>query len=284
MLKLIAIWNGVRGAWEKPTTAGLLCEHSEPYLETWPSSGTMRTGQVFELPTPELHTNGAESSSSRSVPTPTAVTFDGSPRKIASETGSRGVDLAYWAKNIPLLGTITTTATKRTPEFRHGVLNPAEAFEDDMPLLRTPIATEIEGGAIPPDIARARGQTIRLTAQVLELLPTPTTQEGSGICRDHRGDMTHALTCDCKPWGQYAPAIARWEAVTGRSAPPATLPDGRDGKHRLSSRFTEWLMGLADGWITGHGISRRAEIKMAGNGVVPQQAELALDILYHRTH
>jgi DNA (cytosine-5)-methyltransferase 1 len=39
------------------------------------------------------------------------------------------------------------------------------------------------------------------------------------------------------------------------------------------------MMGLPEDWICGHGLSRNDELKMAGNGVVPQQAELALRIL-----
>lgn len=77
-------------------------------------------------------------------------------------------------------------------------------------------------------------------------------------------------------WGKYEPAIRRWEAILGRPSPDPTNPDGRDGAHRLSSRFTEWMMGLPEGWITSHGLSRVAELKLAGNGVVPQQAALAL--------
>ena len=65
----------------------------------------------------------------------------------------------------------------------------------------------------------------------------------------------------------------------GRSAPEPTKPDGKDGNHRLSSKFTEWMMGLPDGWITGHDLKRNDELKLAGNGVVPQQAELALRLL-----
>jgi len=38
-------------------------------------------------------------------------------------------------------------------------------------------------------------------------------------------------------------------------------------------------MGLPDGWITDCGLSRNDELKACGNGVVPQQAELALRIL-----
>jgi len=38
-------------------------------------------------------------------------------------------------------------------------------------------------------------------------------------------------------------------------------------------------MGLAEGWVTGHDLSSSQELKMLGNGVVPQQAFLALDLL-----
>jgi hypothetical protein len=80
-------------------------------------------------------------------------------------------------------------------------------------------------------------------------------------------------------WGKFEPAIRRWEAIIGRPAPEPTKPDGKDGNHRLSSKFTEWMMGLPDGWITGHDLKRNDELKLAGNGVVPQQAELALSLL-----
>ena len=79
-------------------------------------------------------------------------------------------------------------------------------------------------------------------------------------------------------WGKFEPAIRRWEAIT-RVAPAPTKPDGKDGAHRLSSEFTEWMMGLPVGWVTGIGLKRNAELKACGNGVVPQQAYLALQIL-----
>lgn len=80
-------------------------------------------------------------------------------------------------------------------------------------------------------------------------------------------------------WGKFAPAIKRWEEVLGIPAPAPTKPDGKDGAHRLSSAFTEWMMGLEPGWITDVGLSRNDELKACGNGVVPQQAELALRVL-----
>ena len=73
--------------------------------------------------------------------------------------------------------------------------------------------------------------------------------------------------------------VKRWEQVTGMEAPAPTKPDGKDGAHRLSSEFTEWMMGLPNGWVTGLGLSRKDELKACGNGVVPQQAELALRLL-----
>ena len=70
-------------------------------------------------------------------------------------------------------------------------------------------------------------------------------------------------------WGDYADAIARWEWASGRCA-PAPVTDSK-----LSSRFVEWMMGLPDGWVTSVGLSRTQELKILGNGVVPQQAAAA---------
>jgi hypothetical protein len=39
------------------------------------------------------------------------------------------------------------------------------------------------------------------------------------------------------------------------------------------------MMGLEPGWITDVGLTRNEELKACGNGVVPQQAELALRVL-----
>jgi hypothetical protein len=85
-------------------------------------------------------------------------------------------------------------------------------------------------------------------------------------------------------WGKFAPAIERWESLT-RPAPAPTKPDGKDGNHRLSAEFTEWMMGLPEGWVTAEdiGLKRNDQLKACGNGVVPQQAELALRMLLQDT-
>ena len=80
-------------------------------------------------------------------------------------------------------------------------------------------------------------------------------------------------------WGQYEPAIHRWEDVLGRCA-PAPTELGRTGNPRLSARFVEWLMGLPEGHVTEvPGLSRNEQLKALGNGVVPQQCAAALRVL-----
>jgi DNA (cytosine-5)-methyltransferase 1 len=183
-------------------------------------------------------------------------------------------------------------------------------------LLRTPAASEAERGHQPEDKARARGGQVTLSGQFMNL-PTPTvadtftdnlksSQQKPGsmnsvnlsqavhmmptpLTTEYRANAspgalrreTHQLTTvvHTQAFGKFQPAIRRWEVVTGNPAPPPTEPTGKDGAPRLSSKFTEWMMGLEPGWITGIGLSRKDELKACGNGVVPQQAKLALTIL-----
>ena len=65
--------------------------------------------------------------------------------------------------------------------------------------------------------------------------------------------------------------------MVGREAPEPT----RNGicSTRITPAFVEWMMGLPEGWVTGHGLTASQELKMLGNGVVPQQAALALHLL-----
>lgn len=107
------------------------------------------------------------------------------------------------------------------------------------------------------------------------LLPTPlvgSTSEAAHnqISGQFRTDMEQAI----RRFGQYADAIARWEPIIGRPAPNPTV------NGRLSPLFVEWMMGLPEGWVTAvPGLSRANQLKVLGNGVVPQQAVAALDWL-----
>jgi hypothetical protein len=205
--------------------------------------------------------------------------------------------------------------------------------------LRSPKASEGQGGALGEAEARRRGNTVGVRDQVMDLvasqgvkvsrsevnalLPTPIVRDykdgQAEVIRDGKvqtdtvgraimnsGEIllgtprANAANPSSKQiaagapksrledqvhieWGKFGPAIQLWEEYLGREAPAPTKPDGKEGNHRLSSKFTEWMMGLPDGWITDAGLTRNEELKLAGNGVVPQQAELALKILLENT-
>lgn len=123
----------------------------------------------------------------------------------------------------------------------------------------------------------------------IALLGTPRTSSANGSTSSQVAlgapkarleDQVESATANIISWGKFQPAIERWEALT-RPAPAPTLPDGRGGAHRLSPWLCEWMMGLPEGWLCDPelGLSRNEQLKAAGNGVVPQQAFLALQVL-----
>lgn len=163
------------------------------------------------------------------------------------------------------------------------------------PLLPTPTSRDHKGanqrgdntcltGALLPTPAASRyGSNQSLSegaASAVTLLPTPSVADAMGGHLTRSGDRSGELllpgvakACAGR-WGDYAPAIARWETLT-RPAPAPTIP-GRNGSPRLSPAFSEWMMGLPAGWVTDvPGVTRNEALKAIGNGVVPQQAAAA---------
>ena len=154
-------------------------------------------------------------------------------------------------------------------------------------MLPTPVASEGTKAPSQQD-ADTKGKTGQVWLSNVakgvsnENLPTPTASDWKGANHSGSGSASTrsiSTVVEQTNWGKFEPAIRRWEQTIGRPAPAPTKPDGKDGNHRLSSKFTEWMMGLPDGWITDVGLKRNDELKACGNGVVPQQAELALKIL-----
>lgn len=146
-------------------------------------------------------------------------------------------------------------------------------------------ATEYAGPNAP---AHAGGLRSERWGNDGDMAGTPGAGEADGSKRERDGDAPHrGESADPRGqylgWGEYEPAVRRWERVLGRPAPRPTEPTGRAGAERLSPRFTEWMMGLPDGWVTDPaiGISRNDQLKACGNGVVPQQAVATLrDMLF----
>jgi len=81
-------------------------------------------------------------------------------------------------------------------------------------------------------------------------------------------------------WGRHLAAILEWESVVGRHAPWPGHPGGG-----VTTEFTEWQMGWPYGLVTDPaiGLSREQQAHIIGNGVVPQQAALALKTLLETT-
>ena len=128
--------------------------------------------------------------------------------------------------------------------------------------------------ARPPHRSESSEQRPHEPADALRFL-SPETALAGGPGQAH-GRCGEGKGYGCSAWGQYAPAIHRWEIRLGRLAPSPTEA-GPKGGRRLSARAVEFMMGLPSGWVTDvPGLSRNAQLKALGNGVVPQQAYEAL--------
>ena len=51
-------------------------------------------------------------------------------------------------------------------------------------------------------------------------------------------------------------------------------------ENRLNVKFVEYMMGLPNGWVTDVNLLKSQMLKILGNGVVPQQAYRALELLH----
>jgi hypothetical protein len=340
-LQQIAVLEQQTGLWLKMQVTPLFGP-LVLFSQTFPPSGILHGGKLFVPLTLGQHTTGLGFSSLPFLPTVRAA--QGDPRNIN-----------VWERD--------PSKPQNLENALYGVVNP--------PLLRTPISSEAEGGAMHPEDAKAGGNNLKLGWQILghfghiepklptpntmehreiktpeqiaelkkrspggyrnlresvvnDLMPTPTARdfkdgqaehERDGVVQTdtvaraifnsgeisllntpqvddakntgHNQDRRQTLASEVwetertTSWGKFEPAINRWEQVIDRPAPAPTKADGKDGQHRLSSEFTEWLMGLPDGWVTDPelGLTRNEQLKLCGNGVVPQQAALALRMM-----
>lgn len=159
-----------------------------------------------------------------------------------------------------------------------------------------PTPTASDGNKARSNPSQARRNSPPLSA-VAHLLPTPRAMDASGGRTTPREDnqglalkdapvwASEGYYSDWSPyntaqWGKFAPAVARWSLILGREAPTPVQPS-RTGKPQLAGPFTEWMMGLPEGYISGEdlGLSRSNVLTLSGNGVVPQAALAAYSAL-----
>lgn len=121
------------------------------------------------------------------------------------------------------------------------------------------------------------GKSLNIEAQ--RLLQTPSAADGLGGHERRGGARGEELLLNGQAkemhgaqWGDYAPAIHRWEQILGRPAPAPTMTSAK-GNPQLSPRFVEWMQGLPEGWVDDvPGLTRNEKLKALGNGVVSAQA------------
>lgn len=173
----------------------------------------------------------------------------------------------------------------------------SKTYEKVNHLLATPTAHDNKGACLLEKHharlkQRNRTQMGNLQEDITHLMPTPNTldylsyREGEkrekALRRGVEGGSLRASTGNLREEVHfnadlYLPAVYRWEKILGRKSPRWTII-GDNGKPKLNPMFSEWLMGLPDGWVTSPeiGLSYGRQLMILGNGVVPQQAEAAL--------
>lgn len=255
----LATWNPARGVWETPQVS-LLCGHSVPYSDPWPTSGTTRSGSCFAPPMSGPRTAASGPSSPHGPPgtllkTPTSNIGKngGSQHPSKRKSGGHGPNLADEVEWLLLPTPKASDGIKGSPNQRHGngdMTLPSAAAS----LLPTPRAGDTGHPGPPPREGMA--------ASLVGGGPAPL---GGGDAGGGGAD---------RRWGAYGSAITRWEKLT-RPAPAPT-----DAAGRLRADFVEWMQGLDAGWVTATpGLGRPAQLTALGNDVVPQQAARALQLL-----
>ncbi|MFI8906824.1 DNA cytosine methyltransferase [Streptomyces albidoflavus] len=172
--------------------------------------------------------------------------------------------------------------TQGRPEPPHRRHPAPRTPRGDLTLFPSPVAADSSRGSH----TYTRGNPTLLGA--VRLLPTPAARDWKSGASNLLGRNSRPLnevvvnllaetSHDVGQWiasdgTDYGPAVRRWEQRTGRTAPCPTEP-GTRGNRRLAPAFAEWLMGLPAGWVTAVAdIPRKEQLRILGNGVVPQQA------------
>jgi len=202
------------------------------------------------------------------------------------------LDTSLW--DLPMLSlTLPASGLMRNGELFARPMLERPINATDSSSLPTPTARDHKDTTVRMEPYRPN-DTDTINRAVASLMPTPTvidmgnnkTPEEWAAWKDqqrakHNNGNGHgeSLTQAAIAWGKYEPAIRRWEALT-REVPEPTVP--HKDKRRLNPDFVEWMMGLPEGHVTGHGLSAAKELKMLGNGVVPQQARSAVTQLMER--
>lgn len=161
--RLTVDWDSKLRLWKKKPEQDGFFELLEPFSETWPASGSMRSGRAYAHRRSALPTSGNESSSLPGLPTPRARDARGR----GYEDGLPNV--------VQLLPTPTVSEANGVGHAADGGMN----LRHTISLLPTPRASENENRQTkrsPSQEAGTHGKC--LAAEVAHLLPTPVASDG----------------------------------------------------------------------------------------------------------
>lgn len=288
----------------RASDAGAAHGRKRIFILAWPADAKSHTRRLVNRdrrPVPDAHGSGqrpdlghvragqpdADRSSQGSLsllPTP------------KSSDGKHGDSQAEHCRKSPSLTAVgalfpTSTASDVTGAGR--AAQGGRNLRTEVTLLPTPRATDGTNGG--PNQRGSSGDLMLPSA--VALLPTPTAtpyghQQSASPGADSRGTRNATAgrkdssehhdgwtLCDVVydgRWGQYTPAIERWETIIDRPAPDPTVPS--KGKNpQLNPVFVEWLIGCVLGWVTDvPGLTRNQMLRLLGNGVVRQQGAAAI--------
>lgn len=189
----------------------------ESYSETWPPSGTMRSGKASRLPPLVRRTSAGGSSL-----LPAITASEGGANKSPGEDSK-------------VRPTLTTMA-------RHNLWATPQAADSWVPAHTT--ENTLKRGN--PD-AKNRSRPGTLTKQVVEpkYWPTPTAGEGTGAGHAGKGGLNLRTAVETFPTPTVEDAKNNnGPSQSSRNTPPLNAVIGG----RLNPEFVEWLQGFPKGW------------------------------------
>lgn len=171
MPKQVATWNSARDVWEIPATEGFFCEHSDVYLEIFPTSGMTLNGVAYELPTWEPAMDGSGSSSLLKTPTTQLAINGGSQHPDKRKAGGHGPTLADEVEHLLPTPAAADSTGGRISKEKGGTrdsgakrsITLATAIHHDVTLLPTPSACVANDGE-STETWLARRERVKLTA------------------------------------------------------------------------------------------------------------------------
>jgi len=121
-----------------------------------------------------------------------------------------------------------------------------------------------------------QGQSQLITSRLVETVATHTHSHTRSQSRRTSGEVrTESIGLRGRAHEGQARGKFRFSVEMDKETIPPPLDQGK-----LNVKFVEYMMGLPNGWVTDVGLPRSQMLKILGNGVVPQQAYRALELLH----